>query len=174
VFIQEPSVEIYGIRLPIIEGKCDLVKLIVDSVREQGLEFRDGDIIVLTCKLVSKCLGLLVDIREIKPSPRALRIASRSGLDPRFVELVLRESDGLLLAIPVKKLVDEGIVNLYEFSRNPELAPNIYSITPRNIDVVAKVLRDGIRELTGKDVAVVICDTEVSTAGSMDVARGIS
>ena len=137
------------------------------------MEFRDGDIIVLTCKLVSKCLGLLVDIREIKPSPIALEIASRSGLDPRFVELVLRESDELLLAIPVKKLVDEGIVNLYEFSRNPELAPNIYSIPPRNIDVVAKVLRDGIRELTEKDVAVVICDTEVFYSGFNRCSEGI-
>lgn len=49
-------VEIYGIKLPIIEGECDLAKLIVDSAKKQGLEFRDKDIVVVTCKVVSKCL----------------------------------------------------------------------------------------------------------------------
>jgi len=199
----ECSVEIYGIKLPIIEGKCDLAKVIVDSVRKQGLEFRDGDIVAVTCKIVSKCLGLLVNIGETKPSPKALKIASKSGVNPKFIELLLRESDELLLAIPAKKLADEGTVNIYRFSKRPELArkvleeyptvflvirdgmlwadagvdssnhpPNIYSIPPRNIDTVAKELRGRIRELTGKNVAVVVCDTEVFLVGSLDIARG--
>ena len=199
----ESQVEIYGIKLPIIEGKCDLAKVIVDSARKQGLEFRDGDIVAVTCKIVSKALGLLVNIGEIKPSPRALEIASKAGVNPRFIELLLRESDELLLAIPVKKIADEGAVGIYRFSRRPELArkvleeyptiflvlrdgmlwtdagldssnhpPNVFSIPPRNIDAVAKELRDRIRELTGKDVAVVVCDTEAFLVGSLDIARG--
>ena len=198
------AVEIYGIRLPIIEGKCDLAKVIVDSARKQGLEFRNGDIIAVTCKIVSKCLGLLVNLSEIKPSPRALKISSKAGgVDPRFIELLLRESDEILLAVPVRKIAEEEAVNLYSFSRNPKLArkvleeyptifvvlrdgmlwtdagldssnhpPNIFSVPPRNIDNVAREIRNGIRELTGKDVAVVICDTEAFLVGSIDVARG--
>jgi len=199
----EGSVEIYGIRLPIIEGECDLAKVIVDSARKQGLEFKDGDIVAVTCKIVSKALGLLVNIGGIKPSPRALEIASKAGVNPRFIELLLRESDELLLAIPVKKIADEGAVGIYGFSRRLELArkvleeyptiflvlrdgmlwtdagldssnhpPNVFSIPPRNIDAVARELRDRIRELTGKDVAVVVCDTEAFLVGSLDIARG--
>jgi len=199
----EGSVEIYGIKLPIIEDKCDLAKVIVDSARKQGLEFRDGDIVAVTCKIVSKALGLLVNIGEITPSPRALEIASKAGVNPRFIELLLRESDELLLAIPVKKIADEEAVGIYGFSRRPELArkvleeyptiflvlrdgmlwtdagldssnhpPNVFSIPPRNIDAVARELRDRIRELTRKDVAVVVCDTEAFLVGSLDIARG--
>jgi len=199
----EGSVEIYGIKLPIIEDKCDLAKVIVDSARKQGLEFRDGDIVAVTCKIVSKALGLLVNIGEITPSPRALEIASKAGVNPRFIELLLRESDELLLAIPVKKIADEEAVGVYRFSRRPELArkvleeyptiflvlrdgmlwtdagldssnhpPNVFSIPPRNIDAVARELRDRIRELTRKDVAVVVCDTEAFLVGSLDIARG--
>ncbi len=199
----EGSVEIYGIKLPIIEAKCGLAKVIVDSARKQGLEFRDGDIVAVTCKIVSKALGLLVNIGEIKSSPRALEIASKAGVSPGFIELLLRESDELLLAIPVKKIADEEAVGIYRFSRRPELArrvleeyptiflvlrdcmlwtdagldssnhpPNIYSIPPRNIDAVARELRDRIRELTGKDIAVVVCDTEAFLVGSLDIARG--
>jgi len=74
-------VEIYGIKLPIIEGKCDLAKVIVDSARKQGLEFKDGDIVAVTCKIVSKALGLLVNIGGIKPSPRALEIVSYESFE---------------------------------------------------------------------------------------------
>ncbi len=199
----EEVVEIYGIRLPIIEGRCDLAELIVDALSKQGLELMDGDILVITCKIVSKCLGLVVDVSKITPSRRAINIVKRAGGDPRFIELLLRESDEVLFAIPVKSLVDEGLVNLYAFSKNPELARKvleeyptvfvvlrdntywtdagldssnhpvgIFSVPPRNIDRVAKDLKDRIKVLTGKDVGVVICDTEVFLAGSIDVARG--
>ncbi len=196
-------IEIYGIKLPIVEGRCDLASLIVDSIKKQGLELRDGDIIVITCKLISKCLDLLIDINDVKPSPRALAISSKAGVNPRFIELLLRESDELLLAIPIKELADKGIIDIYKLSKDPELAKkaleeyptmflvlrdgmlwsdagidssnhpqNILSIPPRNIDAIAKELRDRIRELTGKDIAVVICDTEVFFVGSLDIARG--
>ncbi len=197
------SLAIYGIKLPIIESKTDLARLLVESAREHGLEFQDGDVLAITCKIVSKSLGLLVDLKKIKPSHEALKIASKAGEDPKFVELILRESDKLLLAVPIKKLSDEGLIDFQTFSRDPELAekaiaevptlflvlrsgmlwtdagldssnhpPGIVSIPPRDPDRVARDLRNKIKELTGKDVAVVLCDTEAFLAGSLDIARG--
>lgn len=194
---------IYGVKLPLIEERRDLAELIVNSVRGQGLEIEDGDIIVVTCKIVSKALGLLVKLDDIRPSKDALRIASRARCDPRFVELILRESDDILAAIPVKSLADEKLIDLYSYSRNPEDVkrclemyptlflvtrdgslwtdagldssnhpPGIVSIPPRDLDEVAKMIRDRIRDLTGKDVVVVISDTEIFLTGSLDFARG--
>ncbi len=197
------SVAIYGIKLPIVEERADLAELIVNSAVEQGLGLEDGDVIAVTCKILSKSMGLIVKLNEVKPSDRALRIASKVEEDPRFIEVLLRESDKLLLAIPVKKLADEGILDFQSFSRDPELAkrtldefPTIFlvlrdgmlwtdagldssnhplgivSIPPRNSDEVARSIRDRIRELTGKEVSVVVCDTEAFLAGSIDIARG--
>jgi len=199
----DKPITIYGVKLPLIEGRCDLAQVIVDSARKQGLELEDGDIIVIACKIVSKALGLLVRLDEVKPSRRAVRMASRAGCDPRFVELVLRESDDIVAAIPVKRLADEKLIDLYAYSKNPENVrrclekyptlflvirdgslwtdagldssnhpPGVISIPPRDLDGVAKAIRDRIRELTGKDVAVVISDTEVFLTGSLDFARG--
>jgi len=199
----DKPITIYGVKLPLIEERCDLAQVIVDSARNQGLELEDGDIIVITCKIVSKALGLLVKLDEVKPSTRAVEIAARAGCDPRFVELVLRESDDVFAAIPVKMLADEGLIPLYSYSKNPENVrrclekyptiflvtrdgslwsdagldssnhpPGVISIPPRDLDGVAKAIRDRIRELTGKVVAVVISDTEIFLTGSLDFARG--
>jgi len=64
----DKPITIYGVKLPLIEERCDLAQVIVDSARKQGLELEDGDIIVITCKIVSKALGLLVKLDDVKPS----------------------------------------------------------------------------------------------------------
>ena len=56
------------------------------------LRFRDGDILVVKHKVVSKAEGALVDLRKILPSLAARRWARRYALDPRVSELALRES----------------------------------------------------------------------------------
>jgi len=104
------------------------------------LELRDGDIIVVTCKLVSKCLGLLVNINDVKPLPRALVISSKAGIDPWFIELLLRERDELLVAISVKELADKGIINIYGLSKKPETAKKALEEYP----TMFLALRDGM------------------------------
>jgi coenzyme F420-0:L-glutamate ligase/coenzyme F420-1:gamma-L-glutamate ligase len=53
---------------------------------------RDGDVLVVTHKIVSKAEGRLVDLRAVEPSTLAESFASRYGKDARQVEVVLRES----------------------------------------------------------------------------------
>lgn len=91
--------EVIGVRLPIIETGADVGRLIVESVKALGIEIEEGDVVVVTEKILSKAYGRVVDISSIKPSDKALKLAKRSGLDPRFVELVLRECDEVLAAI---------------------------------------------------------------------------
>src|SRR5207248_4612290 len=58
----------------------------------QGTPLEDGDIVVVTQKIVSKAEGCLVQLDSIEPSPLAVDWAERWGKDARVVELVLRES----------------------------------------------------------------------------------
>ncbi|MCC6023029.1 MAG: coenzyme F420-0:L-glutamate ligase, partial [Desulfurococcaceae archaeon] len=95
-----------------IEGRCDLVSQILEVTTKSGVNILDNDIIVLTDKIVSKCLGKVVSIDDVKVSKKALKLARRSGLDPKFVELVLRNSDDLVAVVPIKKLVDYGFIDL--------------------------------------------------------------
>jgi coenzyme F420-0:L-glutamate ligase/coenzyme F420-1:gamma-L-glutamate ligase len=52
----------------------------------------EGDVLVVTSKLLSRAEGRFVDLSRVEPSPRAARVARTVGKDPRLVELVLRES----------------------------------------------------------------------------------
>ncbi|RLG65204.1 F420-dependent oxidoreductase [archaeon] len=59
-----------------------------------------------------------------------------------------------------------------DFSNHP---PGQGSLPPKDPDESARRIRESIRKLTGKDVAVIIADTEVFPAfGSIDLCRGCS
>lgn len=56
----------------------------------------EGDILVVTQKVVSKAEGRLVPLASVTPSARAQELASRLDKDAALVELVLQESQELL------------------------------------------------------------------------------
>jgi coenzyme F420-0:L-glutamate ligase/coenzyme F420-1:gamma-L-glutamate ligase len=56
---------------------------------------------------------------------------------------------------------------------NPSNLPHgCYAVPVEYHDEAARAIRKGIRRLTGRRGAVVICDTEVFPGSSVDVARG--
>lgn len=200
------KIEIYGLRLPEVRPGDDLARLIVDTASRDAGGIVDGDILIVTSKIVSKAYGLLIKLDDIKPSGKALKISRKIGEDPRFIQAVLDNSDRILFVLPFLRLVEKGMIDLGKISKNPGKAmevvkrfpyiffverggqiysdagidssnhpEGIISVPPRNPDEVARRLRRRIAELTGKDVAVIISDTEfMPFVGSLDIARGSS
>jgi coenzyme F420-0:L-glutamate ligase/coenzyme F420-1:gamma-L-glutamate ligase len=70
----------------------DLSAILLAALAAQGVPLLDGDIVVVTQKIVSKAEGCLVQLDEVTPSPLASEWAAKWDKDPRVVELVLRES----------------------------------------------------------------------------------
>ena len=200
------KVEMFGLCLPEVKPGDDLAGIIVEAaVREAG-GIMEGDIIVVTSKVVSKAYGFLINIDEVKPGGRAMEIAEKTGMDPKMVQAVLDNSDEILFAVPFRRLVEKGIIEIervacdkkhaYEaISRVPCLlivrrGGQIYSdagldcsnhpegtasIPPPDPDEYARKIRRKIKELTGKEVPVIISDTEGAPfVGSLDLARGSS
>jgi coenzyme F420-0:L-glutamate ligase/coenzyme F420-1:gamma-L-glutamate ligase len=62
------------------------------ATRSLGLRLRDGDILVVKHKVVSKAEGAIVALDEIRPSKVSESWAARYGLDARVSELAMRES----------------------------------------------------------------------------------
>ena len=73
--------------LPEIEPGHDLASSIADQI-----ELVDGDIVLITSKIVSKAEGRSVELDDVEPSPFARAWATRWDKDPRVVEVVLDES----------------------------------------------------------------------------------
>lgn len=86
--------------IPLIMPGDDLAGLIVASVRSLGLKLETNDILVIAQKVVSKAEGRLVKLADVVPSERASLLAPVVGKDPRFVEVVLRESTDVVRCGP--------------------------------------------------------------------------
>ena len=92
-----PRVQIIGITgIPEIGPGDELGPIILAAAEAQGTAIEDGDVVVVTQKIVSKAEGRVVNLSDVVPSPFACRLAEEMGRDGRLVELVLRESRSIV------------------------------------------------------------------------------
>jgi coenzyme F420-0:L-glutamate ligase / coenzyme F420-1:gamma-L-glutamate ligase len=78
----------------------DLAGLLREALATNDLEARVGDILVVTQKIISKAEGRFVSLSDVTPGEEALRMAALTRKDPRLVELVLQEAEGVVRAAP--------------------------------------------------------------------------
>jgi len=73
-----------------------LAETLLTSMRRHGLSLEAGDILMVKHKIVSKSEGCLVDLATIRPSGPSVAWAKKYSLDPRVIELALRESRSVI------------------------------------------------------------------------------
>ena len=159
--------------LPEIGRGDDLAALVL--ARHRGA---DGDVVVVTSKVVSKVEGCTVELTDIDPSAFATRWATRWDKDPRLVEVVLREARRIVRQIgPV--LITEthhGFVCANSgVDQSSSGAHDRVVVLPPDPDASARRLRTGFAAL-GADVAVVVSDTfgRPWREGQTDIAVGVA
>lgn len=166
-----------------IQAGDDLAAMLVASCAATGLTLRNGDVVVVAQKIVSKAEGRFVVIDEVEPSPQARELAKRCLKDPRYMELVLRESREVLRAVPNVLIVedrrgltlanagvDQSNVEQDEWGRERAL------LLPIDPDASAAHLRARLRELAGVDVGVIVNDSlgRAWRMGTVGVAIGLA
>lgn len=78
--------------LPVVSAGDDLAAILREGLARAGLSLADGDVLVVTSKIVSRAEGRFVDLASVVPSDEARALGAEIGKDPSLVELVLRES----------------------------------------------------------------------------------
>jgi len=78
--------------LPLVEPGDDIAALLFAATARCAGGLRDGDLLVVAQKIVSKAENRFVDLNEVVPSARALALAGPADKDPRLVEVILSES----------------------------------------------------------------------------------
>jgi len=165
--------------LPEIRPGDDLATLIANAVRAEGEQLRDGDVLAVAQKIVSKSEGRIVPLADVVPGPRALEMARDSGKDARQLEVVLSESakvvrwsHGVLISQTRHGFVcaNAGV------DRSNAGAPDTVILLPVDPDASATRLREAIRAKTGATVSVIVTDTfgRAWREGHMNVAIGIA
>ena len=98
--------------MPQVRPGDDLGALLADAIGRSGESVRDGDVVVVAQKIVSKAEGRIVRLADVAPSPRAIELGARVDKDPRAVEIILGESVEVLRAVPGVLIVEtrQGII----------------------------------------------------------------
>jgi len=164
-----------------VEADDDLDTLVIETLREQGLEFADNDVLVIAQKLVSKAENRLVRLDDIEVSERASKLADEVDKDERLVELILRESTAIVRSAPGVIIVRHklGLVcanaGIDQSNIDHKSGPCAL-LLPENPDASADALRSQLAAASGKRLAVVICDSvnRPWRLGSIAIAIGSS
>lgn len=151
----------------------DIVQLILDSE-----PIKDGDILVIAQKIISKQEGRLVELSSITPSLLAEGIASQYKKDPRIVELILSESKKIVRMNRGIIIVEtnNGYVCANAGIDESNVQNGFATLLPLNSDASADLIRKRIFERTQKNVAVIISDTfgRPFRMGQTNIAIGVS
>jgi coenzyme F420-0:L-glutamate ligase/coenzyme F420-1:gamma-L-glutamate ligase len=153
-----PQIHISGISgIPEISSGADLARLIADAaLAAGGPGLLDGDILVVTSKVVSKAEGrVTTGSREDAIAAETVRVVARRGMTT-----ISQTRHGLVMAAAG---VDES-----------NTAPGTIVLLPQDPDESARRLRKALRARHGVTVGVVVTDTmgRPWRAGQTDTAIG--
>jgi coenzyme F420-0:L-glutamate ligase/coenzyme F420-1:gamma-L-glutamate ligase len=190
--------------IPEVQQGNNLAEMIVNSADSEIGGLQDKDIIVITSKIISKAMGLTKKLSEVKPEKKALAISRKTGKDPKWLQMIFDKGHKILAIMPLKGIFKQHIMNSSEDleicmelveheqavcitlgkegrihtcdagidgSNHPA---GVVSFLPEDPDQTAKEIREQIQQLCGRQVAVILADTEMIPLGTIDLAVGSS
>lgn len=142
-----------------VEQHDNIIELLISSPSKP--EIKNGDILVITQKIISKQEGNIVDLSTVMPSLLAIGIASAYDKDPKVVEIILSQSKRIVRMNNGVIITEttQGFICANAGIDESNVKNGYVTLLPKNADDTAKKLKDQIFQKTGKDVAVVISDT---------------
>lgn len=183
----DPQIALFALHdMPEVHPKDDLVDIICGGLRREGIKLQNGDVVVVTQKIVSKAEGCLIDLNTVEPSAKALEVAATTGKDPRLVEVILNESRGIvrrregLLIMETHHgwiCANAGVDRSNIATADAEVVLTL----PVDPDASAERLRAGLRAACGAggmcpEIAVIITDSHGRAwrTGTVNLAIGVA
>jgi coenzyme F420-0:L-glutamate ligase/coenzyme F420-1:gamma-L-glutamate ligase len=164
---------------PLIQPGDNIARIFVETARKNGLKIDNGDVIVVAQKILSKAERRVLSLKDVVPSKKAEEIAKVTGKNPKFVQLVLGETKNVVKSSRGILVVEDkrGLVSINAgVDKSNVKGRGNFALLPENPDESARRFCTGIRELTGKSVAVIISDTysRPFRCGQVNFAIGVT
>jgi coenzyme F420-0:L-glutamate ligase/coenzyme F420-1:gamma-L-glutamate ligase len=150
--------------IPAIRAGDDLARILGDALEAAALRPQQGDVLVVTHKIVSKAEGRYVSLADVTPSPRARELAAATGKDAALVEVILSESREVLRFRPGLIITEHrlGIVIAnagIDQSNVPHGDELRVLLLPQDPDASSEALRAALQERFREPLAVVVSDS---------------
>ncbi|WP_240403500.1 coenzyme F420-0:L-glutamate ligase [Lactobacillus crispatus] len=165
---------------PKIERKCNLSAEIIRTIKNEGFNIRDNDVLCIASKLISKSEGLFVHLNSINPSQLALRLHQQIPRKaPRLIQIIIDQTEdksGKKLKIS-KNFIGGWLPNgLFLTSAGVDkIDAGTAIFLPKNCDEIAKRISDDIFDQLKVRVAIIITDSDgrIDKKGATQVAIGL-
>ena len=157
--------KILPLSTPILKRGDDLA-----AILETQEKFQEGDLLVVSSKAISMVEGTVIDLNKIHTTPEAENWAKRSGRSAAFRQAVLDETKRLHGRVaggsPIAMLTElkpdhmKGSLLVPNAGLDQSNVPEGFAIGwPLDPVASAKMLRQRLREKTGKNIAVIVSDS---------------
>lgn len=183
------NIEIIGLEgIPLVNPGDDISNIILNALEKNNFSLKNGDIILIAQTIISKSIGRIRNLKDIKPSKKAFslyeEITPKAKIKdipiktPEHIQAILDESNKILKAEHV--LITEtkqGFVcaNAGIDKSNVE-GEDYVALLPENSDKISHEIREALKTTTDQDVAVIITDSfgRPFRVGAVGVALGIA
>jgi coenzyme F420-0:L-glutamate ligase/coenzyme F420-1:gamma-L-glutamate ligase len=180
--IRPANLTLYGLPgIPNVQPGDDIANLILAALARAELTLQAGDVLVVTQKIVSKAEGRAMHLSDVIPSPQARELAEATGKDPRLVEVILRESRGVIRQrgpVLITETRHGWICANAGVDRSNIAGPEGESALPLPLDPddSARRIRAALMTATDADIAVIITDTHGRAwrEGTVNLALGVA
>ena len=179
------NLEILAIQnFPMVEPGDNLADLIEQSLGQNGLSLKDGDILCLAQKIVSKAENCYVDLNTIIPSEEAIALGKEVDKDARKVQLILDESVDVVRSRPGVLIVEHklGFVHANAGIDQSNIALDGVSqeelclLLPKDPDASAHALKTALEDRCRCRLGVIINDSvgRAWRMGTVGLAIGVA
>ncbi|MEM1162336.1 MAG: coenzyme F420-0:L-glutamate ligase [Pseudomonadota bacterium] len=145
--------------LPRVRAGDDVAALIAGALTTP---LQRRDVVVVSHKILSKAQGRVVSLGTVTPSSRAMELAAATDKDPRFVEVVLEESNRIVRHRPGVIIAEQrlGMVMANAgIDRSNVPGDDQVLLLPVDPDGDAEMIRNALQDRFAADVGVVVADS---------------
>ena len=173
--------------VPMVQPGDDLATVLLTTLANAGFELRDGDVLVLAQKIVSKAEHRQIDLAEVTPDEQAIALAQETDKDPRLVQLILDESTEVLRKKPGVLIVRHKLglvganagIDQSNIDHDRGAGGQEALLLPADPDESARKLMLGMGKHTGKTLGIIIADSmnrpwRMGTIGGAIGCAGVS
>lgn len=171
------SLQIFGIKTPLIRPGDDIAEILISSVENSGITFQDSDILIIAESPLATAENRLVFLGDVEPSGKAKELALQYQLDPREMELILQECDEIFGGVPGAALtITDGTLSPNAGIDSSNAPDGYVVLLPEDPQASAERIRSDIESHCNCHIGVIIGDsrTQPLRLGCVGIALGSS
>lgn len=173
--------------VPLIRDGDNLAVILGNALEKGNCNLRNGDILVVAQKIISKAEGRTVNLQEYTPGRQAIEMSQKSGRDPRLLQAMVEESKEIIRVMEGTPEAPGVIVTRHSLGHVCTSAgidksntgfqdKDIVVLLPQDPDKSAQKIADYLHNTYGLKIGVIVVDSlgDPNRMGAIGKAIGVA